>query len=370
MERDYYEVLGVDRGASPDELKKSYRRLARELHPDRNPGDGDAEARFKEVARAYEVLSDPERRARYDRFGHAAEGGGGAGGDPFGAGFGDIFDAFFGQSGFGGRGPSGPAAGPDLQATVRLSFTDAVLGTATDVEVRTAVACETCEATGAKPGTRPVTCPQCNGSGQIQRVRQSLLGQMVTASPCDRCSGSGRWIEHTCATCSGEGRVVTDKTYTVDVPAGVDTGSTLRLSGRGAAGPRGGPHGDLYVRIAVADHAYLTRDGDDLVHDLEIPMTQAALGAELDYETLYGTEELRIRPGAQTGEIHRLRGHGVPRLQGRGRGDLLVRLRVETPTDLDSEQRELVRRLAELRGDEVADDGKGWFGRLRSAFNT
>lgn len=378
MAADFYDLLGVSRNATPEEIKRAYRRRARELHPDANPGDAEAEHRFKELSQAYEVLSDPNRRQLYDQYGidgiRAAAGGAGApGADPFGfgsGGLGDIFDAVFGGA-FGGgttRGPTGPPAGADLEAVAEISFTDAVFGAEAPVTLRTAVVCETCEATGAKPGTRPSTCNECGGSGQVRRVRQSLLGQMVTSGPCPRCGGHGQVITDPCPDCRGEGRKVTDKTYTVDIPAGVDSGSTLRLSNLGAAGPRGGALGDLYVHIRVKPHERFERQDDDLYTELHVPVTQAALGAELDFETLDGSEPLVIARGTQTGHRFRLRGRGVPRLRGRGRGDLLIDVVVDTPTDLDPEQDALLRELAERRGEAVAEPDAGLLSKLRSAF--
>jgi len=371
MATDYYELLGVRPDASAEEIKKAYRQRARELHPDTNP-DPEAESRFKEVAVAYETLSDPDRRRRYDQFGPE---GAGAGGDPFGfggsGGIGDIFDAFFGGAGggFNQRGPSGPPAGADLEVGVRLTLEQAVFGAQEEVTVRTAVACETCEATGAAPGTRAETCSQCGGAGQVRQVRQSILGQMVTAAPCPVCRGRGQVIASPCPDCSGEGRNITEKTYTVDIPAGVDTGSTLRLSSFGAVGPWGGPRGDLYVHVEVAPHETLTRMGDDLLHELHLPFTQAALGAHLELETLDGTEDLVIPRGTQNGRVFRLRGQGVPRVRGRGRGDYIVQVVVDTPTDLDEEGDELLRRLAVLRGEEVAPPERGFFSKIKSAFS-
>ncbi|HSL57478.1 MAG TPA: molecular chaperone DnaJ [Acidimicrobiales bacterium] len=366
---DHYATLGVARDASAEEIKKAYRRLARQLHPDANPGDPDTEAKFKEVARAYETLSDPERRRRYDTFGDTGSNGGGS---PFDSGgFGDIFEAFFGGgSPFGGgqRGPSGPARGPDLEVVARIGFEEAVFGCQHEVTVRTAVACATCEATGAAPGTSAETCSECGGAGQVRRVRQSILGQMVTAGPCSRCAGTGRIIPTPCADCHGEGRIVAEKTYNVDIPAGVDTGSTLRLSGRGAVGARGGGAGDLYVHLEVEAHDRFQRVGDDLVHDLAVSVSQAALGSRVVLATLDGDEDLLVPRGAQPGRVFRLRGRGVPRVDGRGRGDLLVRLAVAVPTDLTEAEEDLLRQLAELRGEEVATDEEGFFSRIRSAF--
>jgi len=368
---DYYELLGVSRSATTEEIKRAYRRLARQLHPDANPDDPEAEARFKEVAVAYETLSDPERRRRYDLFG--AEGAAaGAGPGPFGTGgLGDLFDMFFsGASPFGGGSPgrAGPPRGVDIEAVIELAFEEAVFGTEAPVTVRTAVPCGLCEATGAAPGSAPATCPDCGGAGQVRRVRQSILGQMVTASACARCGGTGQVIAQPCPACRGEGRVLEERTYTVEVPAGIDTGSTLRLAGRGAAGPRGGGLGDLYVHVRVRPHDRFERQGYDLIHELHLPITQAALGAELELETLDGVEPLVIAPGTQTGTVFRLRGRGVPHVEGRGRGDLLVRVVVDTPTDLAEEEIELLRRLAQLRGEEVAPSAGGFLARFRSAF--
>lgn len=368
---DHYEVLGVSRGATADEIKRAFRRLARELHPDTNP-DAGAEARFKEIAHAYEVLSDPERRQRYDAFG---DDGDMAVGDPFAGGFsgglGDIFDAFFGGSPFGGgRGGAsgGPPAGPDLEATIELSFEEAVFGTQAPVTVRTALACAECGASGAEAGTYPTTCPDCGGAGQVRRVRQSILGQMVSASPCARCQSFGTVIDRPCAVCKGEGRLVQDETYTVEIPAGIEHGRAVRLAGRGAAGPRGGRSGDLYIHVRVRPHERFERHGNDLVSVLHVAFTQATLGCHLTFETLDGTEDLVIERGTQTGRQLRLRGRGVPYVEGRGRGDLIVHVVVDTPVKVQGEEEELLRQLAELRGEEVAPADEGFFARIRSAF--
>lgn len=369
MATDYYALLEVAPDATADDIKRAYRRLARQLHPDTND-DPAAESRFKEVAVAYEVLSDPEKRQRYDRFGPdgvAAGGFPGAGG-----GINDIFDAFFGgNSPFGGggrRGPAGPPRGTDLEVVVDLTFDAAVFGTRQPVEVRTAVACDDCGASGAKPGTEPMTCLECAGVGQVQRVRQSFLGQMVTNSICPRCNGQGQVISDPCATCGGEGRTVEERTYTVDIPAGVDTGSTLRLTGRGAVGPRGGANGDLYVHVRVRPHDRFTRDGVDLHCDLPVSFAQAALGAHIEFETLDGTEDLVLPGGTPSGKEFRLRGRGVPHLERRHRGDLIVRAVVDVPTDLSPAEEELLRQYAEQRGDAVAPADAGFLSRIRSAF--
>jgi molecular chaperone DnaJ len=365
---DYYDLLEVPRDASAEDIKRAYRQMARRLHPDTND-DPAAEARFKEVALAYEVLSDPDKRQRYDRFGPD----GVTAGDPFaGGGINDIFDAFFGgNSPFGGggrRGPSGPPRGSDLEVVADLSFEEAVFGARHPVDVRTAVPCEPCGATGAKPGTEPVTCLECAGVGQVQRVRQSFLGQMVTNSICPRCNGQGRVISDPCASCGGEGRAIEERTYTVDIPAGVDTGSTLRLTGRGAAGPRGGPAGDLYVHVRVHPHDRFTRQGVDLHCDLPVSFAQAALGTHIEFATLDGEEDLVVPRGTPSGKELRLKGRGVPHLERRHRGDLIVRLLVDVPTDLSPEEEGLLRQFAEQRGEAIAPADAGFLTRIRSAF--
>ncbi len=376
---DYYATLGVNRNATDDEIKRAYRQLARTLHPDRHAGSpADAEAneeRFKLVNRAYETLKDPEKRRQYDMFGAEGERTG-ATGDPFGfggAGLGDIFDAFFGGAGpFGGTRASGRRAGPppgeNVEAILDLEFAEAVLGASKEVVVRAPSACEACSGTGARQGTTPVTCSTCNGAGELRRVRQSLLGQMVTSSPCPRCGGTGEEIPSPCPECRGQGRRTQERNYTVEVPAGVDDGSTLRLSGRGAAGLHGGPPGDLYLHLRVRPHPVLARDGYDLRATLRATMAQAALGAHLEVETLEGPEEVDVPPGCPNGQEVRMRGRGVPHLQRRGRGDLVVSIEVQTPTDLTPSQEELLRRFAAERGEDVTPAEAGLLSRIRSAF--
>lgn len=375
---DYYELIGVSRTATAEEIKKAYRKKARELHPDANPGDAAAEERFKQVAQAYEVLSDADARARYDRFGEAGVGSAAGGpniGDMFtGGGFGDLFDAFFGGGGgaFGGGGrggPAGPPRGQDLEVVSDITFAQAVFGATVPVEVRTALRCEECGGSGAGSGTQPVTCSECNGRGQVQRVRQSMLGQMVTSSACPRCGGLGQVIVTPCPSCKGDGRVITEKTYQVDVPAGVDTGSTLRLTGRGAVGPRGGGAGDLYVHIRVAAHDTFTRDGDDLVADLPISMVQAALGTKIMLPTLDGEEEITVPAGTQPGKEFVFRQRGAHRLHGRGRGDVRVRITVQIPTKLTEFETDLLTKYAQSRGEAVGGSEHGLFSRIKSAFS-
>ncbi len=373
---DFYELLGVQRSASADEIKKAYRKRARELHPDANPDDPEAEAQFKQVAEAYEVLSDDGKRANYDRFGSASGPGGfggGGGGDPFGGGLGDLFDAFFNNGGGAGGGGGGRAARPrgvDLEVVATLDLEDTVRGAAKKVSVRTAVACESCDATGASAGSGVETCSQCDGAGQVRQVRQSILGQMVTTSACPRCAGEGQIIKDPCTSCSGEGRTVEDREYTVDIPAGVSHGSTLRLSGRGAVGPRGAEAGDLYVEIRVAQHPVFQRDGDRLLAELHVPVTQAALGADVVFEGIEGPIDITVPAGSQTGKVFTVRDGGIPRLRGRGRGELLLTLIVDTPIDLSEEEDALLRQLAEMRGHSVngPKDGK-LFSKIKNAFS-
>jgi molecular chaperone DnaJ len=367
MAADYYELLGVRRDAGPEEIKRAFRALARELHPDTNP-DPEAAERFKAVAQAYEVLSDPEKRERYDRFG--PEGVGATGGFAGGS-INDIFEAFFGGSspfGGGARGSGGPPRGSDLELIVDLGLEEAVFGVRHPVELRAPVSCSTCAGSGAAPGTEPVTCTECGGRGQVQRVRQSFLGQMVTTSVCPRCAGAGQLVPSPCPDCRGEGRRTEERTYTIDIPAGVDTGSTLRLAGRGAAGARGGPNGDLYVHVRVRPHPTFARDGLDLRCDLPVSFAQAVLGADLELETLEGPEAITLPRGTPSGHELRLRGKGVPHLERRHRGDLIVRAVVEVPTQLTPEQEDLLRQYAELRGEAVAPPDAGFLSRLRSAF--
>jgi molecular chaperone DnaJ len=370
---DYYELLGVSRNANEDDLKKAYRRLARELHPDATGGDAATDARFKEVTLAYETLRDPERRRRYDMFGPEAVRGTGAGGsgDPFGftGNLGDIFDAFFGGGGFGGAARPSARRGTDTEVVLDLSLYEAAFGGTKDVSVHGPVACSSCAGSGARPGTSPSSCPDCRGSGQVQRVRQSLLGQMVTATPCNRCQGTGEIVASPCPECRGQGRRNEERTLTISIPAGVDNGATLRVSGGGGAALRGGPPGELYVHLRVAPDPRFERSGNDLVATVHVSVAQAILGTEVEIDTLEGSASIDVPAGTQSGKIVRLGGHGVPKLRGRGRGDLLVHIVVDTPTKLSKEEEDLVRRLAELRGEAVAPPEHGLLSRLRSRIN-
>jgi molecular chaperone DnaJ len=371
---DFYELLGVSRNATADQIKKAYRKKARELHPDTNPDNPGAAELFKEVSKAYAVLSDDEQRARYDRFGEAGVGGGSGPNmdDLFGGGgLGDIFEAFFGGAGpFGGgrRGPTGPPRGQDMEVVATIEFEQAAFGAQIPVDLKLPQVCDDCGGLGAGEGTKPVTCADCNGSGQVRRVRQSVLGQMVSTSPCPRCGGAGQVITTPCGPCRGEGRVTADKTYTVDVPAGVVDGATLRLTKRGAAGPRGGAPGDLYVHLRVRPHERFRRVEDDLVAEIPVSIAQAALGTKVTLSTLDGDEEIVVAAGTQPGHEFVLRGRGVPRLHGRGRGDLRAIVRVEVPTKLTHQETELLRQFAEARGEAVGETG-GLFSKIKSAFS-
>jgi molecular chaperone DnaJ len=348
--RDLYEVLGVTRDASEDDIKRAYRSLARELHPDVN-GDAAAEERFKEVAGAYEILSDPDKRRQYDAFGST----GGAAAAGF-TDIQDIFDMFFGQGGFGGGGRrrgsrSRTQHGEDLGVRIVLGFRDAVFGARRDLEIERLVACERCQGNGAEPGTAPVACRTCGGVGQVQAVRRSVFGTVMTAAPCTACRGSGHEVLDPCEACFGEGRRREQTTVTIEIPAGVSDGMELRVAGNGHAGIAGGPSGDLYVGISVEPAEDFDRRGQDLFTVLDVSMTQATLGAELDIEGLDGPERISIEPGTESGTVVRIKGGGVPNVNRRGRGDLYVTLHVVTPDDLSREERKLWERLAELRGE-------------------
>lgn len=368
MARDLYEILGVERNANEDEIKRAYRKLARELHPDANGGDPESEARFKEATVAYETLRDPERRRRYDLFGPDGERVGAGPGDLFTSGFGDLFDAFFGQSPFRGAATNVARRGEDVEVTLDLSFEDAVFGVPRPITFRGYVVCQTCSGTGARPGTAPITCKECGGQGQVRRVRQSFLGQMMTTLPCPTCHGLGEVIESRCADCRGDGRRGDARTVTVDVPPGVDNGTTLRITGAGAPAVRGGMTGDLFVHLRVAAHPRFERSGTDLLTSEHISMAQAALGTEISIDTLDGSDEIEIPAGTQSGKVVRIRGRGVPQVRGRGRGDLHVRIFVDTPVELSKEQEQILREFAAERGEPVSTDEPGIISRLRSSF--
>lgn len=366
----YYDVLGVAQDATDDDLKKAYRKLARQLHPDVNP-DPEAQEKFKAVTAAYEVLSDPQKRQIVDLGGDPLSSGGGGGGSPFGQGFGglgDIMDAFLG-GGAGGRGPrSRVRQGADALVRIECELPETAFGTTRELTLDTAVVCPVCTGEGTAPGTHPSVCDTCQGRGEVQSVQRSFLGQVMTTRACPRCGGLGSIIEHPCGECGGDGRVRHRRTLTVKVPAGVENGMRIRLSGEGEVGPGGGPAGDLYVEVVEKPHAQFTRDGDDLHVMLPLPMTAAALGACLPLTTLDGDEEVDVAAGTQPDAVLTLRARGVPHLRGTGRGDLHVHLQVQVPTRLDDRQEQLLRDLAKLRGEEKPAStgrGHGLFGRRR-----
>lgn len=371
--KDYYAVLGVPRTATEAEIKKAYRKMARELHPDTGgPEVGD---RFKDVSAAYEVLGNAENRAQFDR-GVDPRGGNSSAGAGAGFGFEDIFETFFGSS-MGGSARRGPASrtqrGGDSLVEVEVTLEGAVFGVHREVMVDLAEVCTSCDGSCCAPGTQPVTCPQCNGAGMVQRVARSLLGQVMTTAPCPRCSGYGSIIENPCTECSGQGRTRERRSIDIDIPAGVETGTRIRMSGAGDAGPGGGPRGDLYIEIRELPHESFERRGNDLHCTLELPMTAAALGTAATVESLDGPQEIDVRPGTHAGSTVTLKGLGVGRLQRAGRGNLHVHLDIQTPTELDDEQTELLTQLARMRGEEfpearLAPFGGGVFSRLREAF--
>jgi molecular chaperone DnaJ len=373
--RDYYEVLGVSRNATSDEIKKAYRKLARKYHPDANPDDKDAEAKFKEISEAYVVLSDPEKRAGYDRFGHAGADGQGFGGfEGFGdfGGLGDIFEMFFGGGGRTRR-RTGPERGQDIRTDMEISLKEAAFGLEREVKVPRVETCGTCGGSGAAAGSKPKTCLACAGTGQVQFTQSTPFGRIVQSRTCDRCRGTGQVIEKPCPTCRGAGSVRKTRSIKVKVPPGVDNGSRLRLAGEGEAGTRGGPPGDLYVYIHVKQHKLFRREGDDLICEIPLSFVQAALGDEIDVPTLEGKEKLKIPEGTQPGTVFRIRGKGVPHLSGFGRGDQHVRIKVMIPGKLSEKQKELLREFARLdNGESVQGKGqagdKSFFEKMKDAF--
>jgi molecular chaperone DnaJ len=371
---EFYDLLGVSRDATEAEIKKAYRKLAMEYHPDRN-SSVEAEARFKEITEAYEVLRDPQKRAAYDRYGKAGLGAGAGG---FGFHHVDLTEAlnifmrdFGGMGGFeslfgGRRSRSEERRGQDVRVTVRLTLTEVALGTKRNVKLKTLERCKTCEGTGSRPGSRPSACGTCHGSGEVRRATRSMFGQFISVAPCPTCGGEGSVIRDPCEVCRGEGRVRGERTVSVDIPPGVSSNNYLTLRGQGAAGPRNGPNGDLLVMLDIKEDERFERQGDDLIHDLQISFSQAALGGEHEIPTPYGTEQLHIPPGTQPETVLRLRGRGLPVLGQESKGDLLVRVRVWTPERLTDEQVRLFRELAKLEG-EPPKRSPGFWSKLKEA---
>ncbi|MDQ0156016.1 molecular chaperone DnaJ [Robertmurraya andreesenii] len=368
--RDYYEVLGVTKSASKDEIKKAYRKLSKKYHPDINK-EPDADEKFKEVKEAYEVLSDDQKRAHYDQFGHTDPnqgfGGGGFGGGGFG-GFEDIFETFFG-GGSRRRDPNAPRQGADLQYTMTLSFEEAVFGKETDIEIPREETCDTCLGSGAKPGTKPETCNHCNGSGQLNVEQNTPFGRIVNRRVCNYCNGTGKEIKHKCSTCGGTGKVKKRRKIHVKIPAGIDDGQQLRVSGQGEPGVNGGLAGDLYVVFHVRSHEFFERDEDDIFCEMPITFVQAALGDEVEVPTLHGKVKLKVPAGTQTGTKFRLRGKGVPNVRGYGVGDQHVIVRIVTPTKLTEKQKQLLQEFAEISGKvPQGEQEESFFSKVKRAF--
>lgn len=366
MKRDCYEVLGVSRSASETEIKQAYRKLARQYHPDVNPGNKEAEEKFKEATEAYDVLGDPEKKARYDQFGHAGvdpnQAGGGFGGADFGGGFGDIFDMFFGG---GGQRRNGPQRGADLRYDMSLTFEEAVFGVEKEILIPRNETCPDCQGSGAAPGTHPTSCPHCHGTGQIKVTQRTPFGSIQTARTCPNCQGEGKTIASPCPTCSGHGKIRKTKTIKINVPAGSEDGLNLRLSGDGEGGTKGGPSGDLYVVLHVKPHKFYERDGNDIYCEIPITFVQAALGAEIEVPTLDGKVKMKIPEGTQTATIFRLKGHGVPYRRGSGRGDQHVRVVVATPTKLTDKQKQLLREFGEATSEQQQMGKKSFFDKVK-----
>ncbi len=364
--RDYYEVLGVSKGASPDEIKSAFRRLARQYHPDVNK-EADAEERFKEINEAYAVLSDPEKRSAYDRFGHAGLNGMGGMPDFTTVDFSEIFEEFFGF-GSSRRQRNGPRRGADLSYTIELSFEEAVFGVEKEVEITRDETCNVCRGSGAEPGTSPTRCANCGGRGEVKTVRQTFLGSMVQVATCPTCNGKGEVIQTPCKNCRGRGIERRTVKKVVPIPAGVDNDIQIRLAGEGQPGVNGGPNGNLFIKVVVRPHKFFRRRENDILLDLSINIAQATLGAEVEIPTVDGTTKLRIPPGTQPGKVLSLKGKGVPHLRGGGRGDQLVIINMEVPTRLSSEQRDLFEKLAGTLGSEVLPQEKGFIDLLRDVF--
>jgi molecular chaperone DnaJ len=370
QKRDYYEILGVQKNVNPQELKSAFRKVALQYHPDRNPGDTEAEEKFKEASEAYEVLSDPERRARYDRFGHA--GAGGAGFEGFGGFqgvnindiFGDIFGEIFGGGGGRGRGRGGVGRGADLRYNLEISFEEAAFGCRPKVPIPRPKKCETCSGSGSKSGAAPKPCATCGGVGEVRFTQ----GFFAVSRACHDCNGTGAVIPDPCSKCKGSGKVPSEEVLEVNIPGGVDNGTRVRLSGMGEPGERGGPPGDLYVTVIVREHPLFQREDNEVFCEVPISFTQAALGSKIDVPTLDGKVKMTIPAGTQSGKVFRLKGKGIPHLHSQQRGDQHVRVIIETPTELSAKQRELLEKFAELSGEESHPQSKSFFDKVKELF--
>jgi molecular chaperone DnaJ len=369
--RDYYEVLGVGKGASKDEIKKAYRKLSKKYHPDINK-EADADQKFKEISEAYEVLSDDQKRAQYDRFGHTDPNQGFGGGADFGGGgfggFEDIFNTFFGGGGGRRRDPNAPRQGADLQYTMSLKFEEAVFGKETEIEIPKEEECDTCHGSGAKPGTKVETCSHCKGAGQLNVEQNTPFGRIVNRRVCHYCNGTGKQIKEKCSTCGGAGKVQKRRTINVKIPAGIDDGQQLRVTGQGEPGVNGGPPGDLYVVFHVRSHDFFERNGDDIYCEMPVTFAQAALGDEIEVPTLHGKVKLKVPAGTQTATRFRLKGKGVPNVRGYGTGDQHVQVKVVTPTKLTDKQKQLLREFADISGQVPDEQHESFFDKVKKAF--
>ncbi|MDQ2084989.1 molecular chaperone DnaJ [Herbivorax sp. ANBcel31] len=374
--RDYYEILGVDKNASDTDIKKAYRKLAKKYHPDMNPDDKTAETKFKEASEAYEVLSDSQKRAQYDQFGHAAseQGGFGGFGEGFGGGFGDfdfgdIFETFFGGSGMGGRSRTrrGPQKGADIQFAVELTFEESIFGVEKEVPINKMHVCSKCDGNGSKAGSKPTTCKHCAGSGQVQYKQRTPFGQFVNIKTCDVCHGEGKIITNPCEECNGRGRVRKTVRQKIDIPAGIADGQVISLRGAGEPGSKGGPAGDVFFTIRVKTHSIFSRQGNNIFCEIPITFTQAALGAEIEVPTVYGKEKFSVPEGTQTGTRFRLKAKGAPSIRGNGKGDQYFTVNVEVPKKLNEKQKEALREFADLIGDDFHEQRKSFFDKMKDA---
>ena len=370
--KDYYEILGVDKDASQKEIKKAYRKLAKKYHPDMNKDDSDTSEKFKEISEAYEILSDPDKRERYDRYGHSGINDNDFNYDDFAqggfGGFEDIFDMFFGgRSGRGSR-RRGPRKGSDLQYRMEITFEEAAFGAEKEITIPRTETCETCGGSGAKPGTDVKTCPKCNGSGQMRVSQKTPFGQFTQTKTCDRCGGSGKIVKTPCPDCNGSGKQRRHRNLTVNIPAGVQDGNRLRMAGEGEAGEKGAPSGDLYIIINVKNHEIFDRKGDDIYCEVPINFVQATLGDEIKVPTLDGKVKFTIPEGTQPGTTFRLKDKGIPHLNGHGRGDEYIKAKVIIPKHLSQDQKDLLKEFAELSGDEINPEKKGFFRKVKDAF--